>query len=254
MIYILNFTVAFNIERRVLALKNNGCLSIELSKPATRLLEKLINNNRVNLTRDEILKSVWEDYGFSPSGASLNNHICELRKAFTNLGIQKSIIHTVPRIGFIMDADIHLMQESLDTVKEAGEPTAKVISSVAEPDVSSKKKHKAIILSLIIIMLMVANAVGVAQWVSFKKDGARFFITYQKCSIYSLNYSKKYAEHAAIIVNEMLGNGIDCSQDNVDIFYTEKYPEKKRVKINMIVACRKNDDDYKKCISYLMDD
>ncbi|WP_447872526.1 hypothetical protein [Serratia fonticola] len=35
------------------------------------------------------MKHVWEDYGFSPSSATLSNHVSELRKAFEALGGQQ---------------------------------------------------------------------------------------------------------------------------------------------------------------------
>ncbi|WP_431225008.1 winged helix-turn-helix domain-containing protein [Serratia sp. L9] len=127
--YIINLTITFDPENRALVLENDIQQSVELSKPATRLLSELINNNRVNLNRDDILKSVWEDYGFSPSNASLNNHISELRKALTSLGMNKNIIFTVPRVGFRMDAEIHPIPSPTTAIKEQNQATEKVATA-----------------------------------------------------------------------------------------------------------------------------
>lgn len=50
--YIINLTVTFDPDNRLLILKSDTQQSVELSKPATRLLSELINNNRINLVRD----------------------------------------------------------------------------------------------------------------------------------------------------------------------------------------------------------
>ena len=90
--YIINFTITFDPDSRLLKLRNKDQLTIELSKPATRLLIELIKNNKNEMTRETLIKHVWEDYGFSPSSATLSNHISELRKAFEALGINKDIL------------------------------------------------------------------------------------------------------------------------------------------------------------------
>ncbi|MHB7374621.1 winged helix-turn-helix domain-containing protein, partial [Klebsiella pneumoniae] len=104
-------------DSRLLKLRNKDQLTIELSKPATRLLIELIKNNKNEMPRETLIKHVWEDYGFSPSSATLSNHISELRKAFEALGINKDILITVPRVGFKMEAEIHpeTKNKELDT-------------------------------------------------------------------------------------------------------------------------------------------
>ncbi|HBU7918333.1 TPA: winged helix-turn-helix domain-containing protein, partial [Klebsiella pneumoniae] len=115
--YIINFTITFDPDSRLLKLRNKDQLTIELSKPATRLLIELIKNNKNEMPRETLIKHVWEDYGFSPSSATLSNHISELRKAFEALGINKDILITVPRVGFKMEAEIHpeTKNKELDT-------------------------------------------------------------------------------------------------------------------------------------------
>lgn len=105
--YIINLTIIFDPKGRELVLKNDSQLSLGLSKPATRLLNELVNNSNIDLSRDQLIKRVWEDYGFSPSNATLNNHISELRKAFESLGANKDIIITLPRLGFRLQAEIY---------------------------------------------------------------------------------------------------------------------------------------------------
>ncbi len=49
--YIINFTITFDPDSRLLKLRNKDQLTIELSKPATRLLIELIKNNKNEMPR-----------------------------------------------------------------------------------------------------------------------------------------------------------------------------------------------------------
>ena len=145
--YIINLTLIFDPESRLLMLRNNTQLTVGLSNPATRLLSELIKNNKTELTREILLKHVWEDFGFSPSGATLSNHISELRKAFEALGMSKDILLTVPRIGFKLDAEIHpetkLAKESASAehieLQPSSQPATVDNVAAAGVNISSKK-------------------------------------------------------------------------------------------------------------------
>jgi DNA-binding winged helix-turn-helix (wHTH) protein len=112
--YIINFTITFDPDSRLLKLRNQG-RSHEILFIQQSL--ELIKNNKNEMPRETLIKHVWEDYGFSPSSATLSNHISELRKAFEALGINKDILITVPRVGFKMEAEIHpeTKNKELDT-------------------------------------------------------------------------------------------------------------------------------------------
>ncbi|HHQ4314580.1 TPA: winged helix-turn-helix domain-containing protein, partial [Serratia fonticola] len=116
--YIINLSVVFEPDTRILALKNDSMLSIELTKPACRLLCELIENNRSTRSKDLLIQNVWVNYGFTHSKANLSNHMSELRKAFVNLGLGSDVIVTVPKVGFRMEAEIHPVAEQEKTLKE----------------------------------------------------------------------------------------------------------------------------------------
>ncbi|WP_336221764.1 winged helix-turn-helix domain-containing protein [Citrobacter amalonaticus] len=82
---------------------------IELSQTSTRLLAELLNHRGDILSRNEIFQSVFDKYGARASNSNLNQYISTLRRNLSDLGIQKEIISTVPRIGFKIaeDAIIH---------------------------------------------------------------------------------------------------------------------------------------------------
>lgn len=107
--YIINLMVVFNPSDNSLCLQNNPSLVVKIPPPATRLLQELINNRGVIITRDELLKNVWEEYGFTGSNNNLSHYISHLRKALLSLNSELSIITTVPKVGFRLDARIDVV-------------------------------------------------------------------------------------------------------------------------------------------------
>lgn len=107
--YIINLMVVFNPSDNSLCLQNNPSLVVKIPPPATRLLQELINNSGVIITRDELLKNVWEEYGLTGSNNNLSHYISHLRKALLSLNSELSIITTVPKVGFRLDARIDVV-------------------------------------------------------------------------------------------------------------------------------------------------
>ncbi|MBC3248972.1 hypothetical protein BFS14_19780 [Serratia fonticola] len=263
--YIINLTVTFDPDNRLLILKSDTQQSVELSKPATRLLSELINNNRINLVRDDILKNVWEDYGFSPSNASLNNHISELRKAFITLGVSKDIIFTVPRVGFRIDAEIHPVQAVITEQVPSDDnvmineglnvnPIGMSVEISEPKDRSSLylslKKHR--MLSFVLaLLLLLTTLIGMTTLVHTKKESVNFLVLHEKCSIYNLNDNKPDKDYTAKIINEMTKEGIDCSREDLDVFYAEAHPDNERLRVQLLAACSKIDTSrYRNCLNY----
>lgn len=78
---------------------------IELSQTSTRLLAELLNHRGDILSRNEIFQSVFDKYGARASNSNLNQYISTLRRNLNDLGVEKEIIVTVPRIGFKIAED-----------------------------------------------------------------------------------------------------------------------------------------------------
>ncbi|ANS41619.1 transcriptional regulator [Serratia inhibens] len=104
--YLINLSIIFDVDKKCLSFYDDEKIFIDLTNPAARLLIELIKNNGSEITRDNLLTRVWTDYGFADSNASLNNCISELRKAFSALGMAKKVILTIPKVGFMMDAEV----------------------------------------------------------------------------------------------------------------------------------------------------
>nr|ALG88548.1 Glycopeptide resistance-associated protein R [Pectobacterium carotovorum] len=99
--YLINEKIVFCTENKTL---NNGIDNIELNLTCTRLLEILVTKK--NVSREYILDNVWEAYGLTPSDNNLNKNISVLRKTFVILGVDSSLIETIPKEGFLFNANV----------------------------------------------------------------------------------------------------------------------------------------------------
>lgn len=248
MIYIINLAVIFDPDNRLLTLKNDTQYSISLSKPATRLLSELVVNNRTNLARDDLLKSVWEDYGFSPSNANLNNHVSELRKAFISLGMGKDIISTVPRVGLRMDADIYPEVKSPSEVilsnevvnNASGTIFSKMVTLIEQPPRRFLLNKNLIITIFTTISCMLIFCIVMVCFFNYSRgEDISLLITHRKCSVYNLGETKPYNNDAVKIIKKMESEGVGYSREDIDIFYIETDSNKESVKIRLIAACSK---------------
>ncbi len=109
--YSINRFVDFDNCRGILSLINDNHTSVQLSRPGGRLLNELITHSGMTLTREALLKNVWEDHGLIPSNNNLSNHISFLRKIFAQLGVEENIIVTSPREGFRLQAEIEIVSD-----------------------------------------------------------------------------------------------------------------------------------------------
>jgi len=258
--FLINKKIIFDKENRILMLDDHQ-YSIVLSKPASRLLDMLVSHNKINLLRGELIKSVWEDYGLSSSNASLNNHISELRKAFENLGENKNIIITIPKIGFRIDADI---QSITKLSPELIRITAQTHDEHNVQETIAYNKFKVGILQLKSLIMSNINKVITSvififiiaiSFVLFfytkNDDNFTFLSSLKKCDIYSID-DRALSSDSLKTMNEIIKTeSIDCSHESFDIFYREDRPENFNLKINFLAACKKNNKlGYEYCNNY----
>lgn len=130
--YLINLSIIFDVDKKCLSFYDDEKIFIDLTNPAARLLIELIKNNGSEITRDNLLTRVWTDYGFADSNASLNNCISELRKAFSALGMAKKVILTIPKVGFMMDAEVQAVDGFAQFTQIAEEDKPTVVKNAEE--------------------------------------------------------------------------------------------------------------------------
>ena len=83
MFFICNNSLLFDPEAHAISIVGQPESVLTLSAPAVRLLQEFIRHKGRDLSREELITRVWEEFGFTPSGNNLNKAVSELRKAST---------------------------------------------------------------------------------------------------------------------------------------------------------------------------
>ncbi|CAO98049.1 winged helix-turn-helix domain-containing protein [Erwinia tasmaniensis] len=91
--------ITFDSENAYLVNRLTGD-RVDLSQTSSRLLNVLLNHHGDILSRNEIFQSVFDKFGARASNSNLNQYISILRRTLNDLGVEKEIIVTVPRVGF----------------------------------------------------------------------------------------------------------------------------------------------------------
>lgn len=243
--YIINNVIIFTLAIRTLSLLNDDRKSIVISKPASRLLMELIKKNTAVIDRQDLLKNVWEDYGFKGSNHNLNGAISELRKCFEALSLDPGIIKTIPKVGFVMTAEIvptisgdtsQKLEAEAETETEGNEVNAELKS-----EKNDKKKHYAFIILVIVLLL------GVTAYLSGMNSKASslqsvmplHLYTFENCNVLSLDDRRIYSNNdlIALAKHDLANANIDCSITKKDIFYMKTISQDKLYPSTFIAVC-----------------
>lgn len=102
--YLINNHVVFDVNAHTLSIQGDAERQVTLPEPSWRLLNEFIKFEGKPLTREHLLKHVWEDFNFVASSANLNNHVSVIRRSFMELEETNTLITTLPKLGFKFNA------------------------------------------------------------------------------------------------------------------------------------------------------
>ncbi|TQI80275.1 DNA-binding winged helix-turn-helix (wHTH) protein [Serratia fonticola] len=129
---------------------------ISIPSPAARLLSFLIKNKGEIVEREVLLQKVWDDYGMQASNNNLNQCLSTLRRIIKSMGVEKSIIETIPKVGLRIAEDITI--EEINHIEQTVEATEKPIQKNTK---CSRKINLFNILVTLVIILIVTTVVHI---------------------------------------------------------------------------------------------
>lgn len=132
-IYRIEGSIIFSPEDTGLYRHNQADNIVAISSAAARLFTLLIKNKGHIVERETILEKVWDEYGLQASNNNLNQCLSILRRIIKNMGIDKNIIETIPKVGLRISHVIQIEEINLHPLVP-GDPPA--------PDRRSRKKIK----------------------------------------------------------------------------------------------------------------
>ncbi|MFH0476234.1 transcriptional regulator [Kluyvera ascorbata] len=108
--YLLANVLVYDNEDGSLTLQNDPDPESQvLTCTAQTILNLLIAHHGMVVERETFLEQVWDERGLRGSSNSLNQYISILRKIFATLVPDSLFIVTVPKVGFMLSADVTIM-------------------------------------------------------------------------------------------------------------------------------------------------
>lgn len=205
--YIINGVVKYNPLNGTLYVADSGMDMITLTRVTSELLLLLIQNNGVALSRDFILSELWGKRGLSASSNNLNNYVSMLRKALAQCGCP-DFITTIPKYGFIFEADIESVAES-DNATVDKQP---IVDDHPQslPLHESEIKHRAVrhyfsplrikVMALVLSLLAIILFPGLYSHFKLQSVRTEFF-TYDQCNFYLADDKTRELASSQIINN-----------------------------------------------------
>lgn len=222
--YLLENLVHYNEESRALV---NDKTEIILPVSAARLLSLLLQRNKEQLSRNEILEKVWEHHGLVASNHNLNRNISILRKTLQQLGLS-DIIETIPKQGFRLHCNFKL-------ISPAQEHTTKTIKKSMLRD-TGIKLHLFIFLCFSILLICLYIKYDEKSTVLYK------YKTIDKCDVY-VDKSLTNINHVSVFFSTLLGKKIieTCKGMTQTIFFDDnKTSLKDKTYSTHVSVCKAN--------------
>lgn len=214
MFFICNNSLLFDPEAHAISLVGQPETVLTLSAPAVRLLQEFIKHKGRDLSREELIARVWEEFGFTPSGNNLNKAVSELRKSFQSLGEGHEFIVTVPRYGFRFEADV-IFQPGENSQSAAPQPPS--VPQEVKPQRASMKKWA-------IVAVLLAAALGAILYFSQQQGifvPAKLKPVKEKiarCSIWIINDNGRPLVLSKL-AERLEASNVTCEREEYDIYY-----------------------------------
>lgn len=221
MYFILNKSIKYAPDINELSIINEQQSSIVLSKPANRLLFVLIKNVNVVVSRGDLLKNVWEDYGYTPSNNNLYMAISELRKAFSSLGSETDFLTTVPKIGLKLVAIIDILDNSNHIDENLEVETSEVL--IKKTPITQLGKAKMLLALVLIISSFIFYIIKQKNPLPIIDSQDAYVFRYGTCDVFSHTLSLgKISNIEAFkkdIIDKLNKYGIFCRDLKMTVYF-----------------------------------
>jgi len=216
--YIINNKVKFRNTDDLIWLDHDEASGITLTATTSRLLVFLLEHRGEVVSRDEILRQVWDAYGLRSSNNSLNKYISDLRQVFRNMECSEEIIITVPKIGFMLSGDCEVVKHA--STHEPQDTPSPVDES------KPRKKRRFFFMTMGVILFILALVSGIKWSFSVNKSDDELLSKktwllgkINSCQVFAFKpVSPETAQQKLAIIKDILDEEkLNCTSDD-DIY------------------------------------
>lgn len=217
MFYIIHNGIKFTPDSKQLSSSKDEEIEITLSNQSARLLMEFVQHGDAVLSREHLLKNVWEKFGLTPSNNNLYSATSELRRAFISLGVNEKLIVTIHKVGFQLAANVTLIEG--DFIKREGG------KQIEENNVKTVNDKSFYIKIAVIFFSLSAISLLCFKWdkrIKVKDYTAPLITKVGKCNLYSLGNLIKTSKEK-VLENISIHSDIlnSCQLQRYDVFYAE---------------------------------
>ncbi|OAN13256.1 transcriptional regulator [Photobacterium jeanii] len=258
--YKINGFLYYDATDATLSIDDNGTSDTHLSITANALLYFLLQHPGV-ITRDEVMKKVWDDNGLTSSNSNLNQYLSLLRKSFRNYQIDDVIV-TIARGRLEINKD--LLIEVVDD-----NPLHPIFSNQeVTPEKAAKAKHSdddlpeqteeqernwmmasAALFTAALVLLWTAiiseRSINIVQLNQVTSGVCELF---SNENMINSEMAKSYRNSFDAVRKKL---GLECNDDRRFIFYYSDKFKNKGLGRTFMAQCAKNDNNpYAYCDNY----
>lgn len=230
--FIINDTIEYSPADGTLWLVNNKKEKVALSPTSNRLLYVLIKNRNGIISREELLRKAWDEYGLISSNNSLNHYISALRKKFEHLGVTEEVIKTEPRVGFYIAQTV--------TVTE---------SRPAKKNLSQYKRLIYTLNGIFFFILFSATIIIYVKRPSIKTDLTGII---NGCNVHTLGVNKMNARTSLEMAKQFMeDNELECSEGQIIYFNADSRVISGEPGRVFMAICEQHKGDVISCMNHL---
>ncbi|QHA85521.1 winged helix-turn-helix domain-containing protein [Serratia rhizosphaerae] len=156
-IYRIEESVIFSPEDTGLYRQNQADNVVAISNAAARLFTLLIKNKGNIVERDTILEKVWDEYGLQASNNNLNQCLSTLRRIIKNMGIDKNIIETIPKVGLRISHAVQIEEINLQPPTRLAADTPPKPVGHTRKNIKKKLFYSALLVGLLLMLSLFLN-------------------------------------------------------------------------------------------------
>ncbi|MCG6212817.1 winged helix-turn-helix domain-containing protein [Vibrio furnissii] len=257
--YKINGFLYYDATDATLSIDDQGTSDTHLSITANALLYFLLQHPGV-LTRDEVMKSVWDDNGLTSSNNNLNQYLSLLRKSFRHYQIDDVIV-TIPRgrleinqdmlIEVIDDNVLHPIFAS-EEVKPQTYPRPHSNNDLPVQTETQERNWmmaSAVLFTAALVLLWTAiiseRSIHIVQLNQVTAEGCDLF---SNETMINTEMANSYKQSFDAVRNKL---GLECNDDRRFIFYYGDKFKNKGLGRTYIAQCAKNENNpYAYCDNY----